>query len=380
MSNEGRGVGLGLTSWRLLDEISRGGDGAPVAWEEFGRRYREPMLRYILVFVVNKADAEDLVQQFITDKILVGHLIDRVRPGPAGTFRAYLRGALKNFVNDFWRQQQRLRELPIDEHGRDRFLAVLPDAETKFCDGCIEQMVTAVLAQLREEFYDKGHSQHFKLFHGYYVEEGTSWEDIGEPFGLDGKTARNRANTALVRFCQIWHDLAVREAGSEDAARKEFEFVRSGASTQMIRLLNLGAQDHDRKSGPRRSDFDHQSPSGDILAAFGDPGRRALEAVSNPETPVQDLRQIKKLWKKQANAATSKRDKDAAATLYAAAIAAAFGFHGENISSLSVNERLKLFQRLADRLGGDPLAKVFAEAVDRAAVSPKVRRPSEEAR
>ena len=94
-------------------------------------------------------------------------------------------------------------------------------------------------------------------------------------------------------------------------------------------------------------------------------GEALLSTLCNRQTPLAALQGIKELAKTLAEKAGSEVERGAATLLYHAAVAAAFGHHGHNISSRSGGARLELYDDLAALMAGDPLGRVFQEAADR---------------
>ena len=95
-------------------------------------------------------------------------------------------------------------------------------------------------------------------------------------------------------------------------------------------------------------------------------GELLLNAVCEAETPVEALRGIKELAKNLLVDARTEAHRNAATFLYHAAVAAAFGRYGVDISTRPISARWTLYEDLAATLAGHPLGEVFQQAVDRA--------------
>jgi hypothetical protein len=104
----------------------------------------------------------------------------------------------------------------------------------------------------------------------------------------------------------------------------------------------------------------------ELCQGEADAGELLLSTVCTPETPLEALRGIKELAKKLLAEAKTDAHRSAATFLYHAAIAAAFGHHGVDISSRPISARSTLYEDLAAALAGDPLGHVFRQALDRA--------------
>lgn len=94
------------TRWTLVSEAARAGDTeAQAALGELFGVYWKPLYRYARRQGHSAEDAEDLVQGFFA-RLLEGgglRLADRDR----GRFRAFMLGALRNFMANEWRREHR---------------------------------------------------------------------------------------------------------------------------------------------------------------------------------------------------------------------------------------------------------------------------------
>ena len=94
-------------------------------------------------------------------------------------------------------------------------------------------------------------------------------------------------------------------------------------------------------------------------------GEALLSTLCTRQTPLAALQGIKELAKTLAEKAGSEIERGAATLLYHAAVAAALGHHGQNISSRPGATRFELYDDLSALMAGDPLGQVFQEAADR---------------
>lgn len=95
-------------------------------------------------------------------------------------------------------------------------------------------------------------------------------------------------------------------------------------------------------------------------------GQVLLDTVSQPNPPLEVLRQLKDLAKHLVDEAQNEPHQNAGRVLYHAAIAAAYARHGANISTRPIRSRVPLYEDLAAVLTGEPLGAVFLHAVERA--------------
>jgi len=142
--------------------------------------------------------------------------------------------------------------------------------------------------------------------------------------------------------------------------------VEQCTNEQLKTLLGLAQGEEGAHSLPAAAD--RQKLSVLLAELCGDHpvfGDGPLEAVADPEAPLEALQELKELAKERLDTAPSEAHRDAARFLYHAAIAAALGRHGRNISSRPAAARLDLYEDLATVLVGDPLGELFRRAADR---------------
>ncbi len=99
-------------------------------------------------------------------------------------------------------------------------------------------------------------------------------------------------------------------------------------------------------------------------------GSSLLGAVCAPESSAASLCGIKDAAKALLLKAQRNDERAAATFLYHAAIAAAFGRHGVNISSFPIDARWTLYEDLATVMKGSAFGLIFREAADRIEATP----------
>lgn len=104
----------------------------------------------------------------------------------------------------------------------------------------------------------------------------------------------------------------------------------------------------------------------ECCGAIGESGELLLATACDEKTPVAALRSIKDIAKELRSKAQSEAHRQAATLLYHAAIAAAFAWHGVNLSSRPIESRCDLYEDLGNAFAGEVLGEVFRRAVDRA--------------
>lgn len=160
-------------------------------------------------------DADDLTQSFLMKELEGCVLANRFDP-QKGAFRGYLKKAMENHWLMHLRQGKDRRRLvfPQDEAEWDREIArSVPDAMASFDQAFLEEArdwIERALVAARTACERKGKALHFELFVSHYLPQpglDPSWEAIAVRFKLaDGRTARNRAETATRHFLKALRD------------------------------------------------------------------------------------------------------------------------------------------------------------------------------
>lgn len=217
------------TSWALLSAARGEGNAATKALEEFSRRYYQPVYAYIAALTRNRDNAQELTQGFFTTVILSGRLLARLERSK-GSFRPFLKQALRNYVADAWRKQK--RHTPEEDvrpdgwsQGWDGLAQTdVPSPEAAFHTAWVRALLEEALAKVSDVCENKGQTEHLTLFLGRYVSEASeppSWEELGKAYDLDGKAARNRAETVARHFRLVLREMLIDEVGSERSADAE---------------------------------------------------------------------------------------------------------------------------------------------------------------
>jgi len=103
------------THWSQLEEVAEGeGPSSKQALQNLLNRYI-PALRTHLIFnlEVDPGEADDMLQGFITDKIVDGDLVSRADKA-RGRFRAFIKTALRNYVAGVFRRRNAKKRSPED--------------------------------------------------------------------------------------------------------------------------------------------------------------------------------------------------------------------------------------------------------------------------
>jgi RNA polymerase sigma factor (sigma-70 family) len=157
-------------------------------------------------------DAKDLTQDFFVRVVLEGSLAERYTPDK-GSFRAYLKTAVRNFLRNDHRDGSRLKRggeaATFALEIRDVDLSeVLPDAHARppeeLFDAAWRGVVLGKAVQLlQERFAAEGKPALFDVFRRYDLEEdgaSASYESVGKDLRLSPDTVKNYLTRAREEF------------------------------------------------------------------------------------------------------------------------------------------------------------------------------------
>jgi RNA polymerase sigma factor (sigma-70 family) len=159
-------------------------------------------------------EAKDLTQEFFTRIVLEGSLAERYTPDK-GTFRAYLKAAVRNFLRNIHRDAVRLKRGGADapaalDLGNVDLSNLLPDDQAlppeQLFDRAWRSVVLARAVQiLQERLVAQGKPAVFEVFRRYDLEAdgaGVSYESVGAALGLSADTVKNHLTRAREEFRQ----------------------------------------------------------------------------------------------------------------------------------------------------------------------------------
>jgi RNA polymerase sigma-70 factor (ECF subfamily) len=193
------------TSWTLLAKAREKSEDGARAREDFAQRYYRPVLEFLLVLVRNTEQARDLTQDFFAKLSKEGGPLEHVRPG-IGAFRDYLQQALRHLAIDYYRRNgPELRQTHPGQASLARTVEppVYPVAEAAFHHAWVKITLAEALTQVRVLCLKRRQAVHLDLFEGRYLgdlEAAPSWEELGSRYGMDQRTARDRADTVARHF------------------------------------------------------------------------------------------------------------------------------------------------------------------------------------
>ncbi|HUI06908.1 MAG TPA: hypothetical protein VL486_07860 [Verrucomicrobiae bacterium] len=206
--------------------------------DELLSRYR-PALKAHLVLKkkIPSAQADDLIQGFISTKVLDGGLVSRADPGK-GRFRTILLTALDHYVISVVRRDSAKKRLPeqgfvsIDDVS-DQFGAVPPPPDP-FDVAWAHEIIVEALERVKAECTTSGRPAYWSVFDCRVVApildgvEPLPYERVVQRFGFKSPTeASNALVTAKRMFVRALHAVVAEYAGDTGGIDREIEELRA---------------------------------------------------------------------------------------------------------------------------------------------------------
>lgn len=202
------------TSWTALGGLLQGDEAARRRrLEDLIARYWKPIYCVIRAsWAKSNEDAKDLTQEFFARAVLEGRLADGVDP-EKGSFRAFLKGALSNFMLNVSRdaatlkrggQTRTLRFDDLDPGMRD----LIPDAASMPADRLFdaawkEEVLGRALRLAEARLQSAGKLKCFQIFKRYDLEAGEappSYEELSREFGVTPHVVKHSLGTAREEY------------------------------------------------------------------------------------------------------------------------------------------------------------------------------------
>ena len=231
--------GLPTTDWSLVAHASLPGEQTGLeSLNELLSRYR-PALKAHLVLKKKfpPAQADDLIQGFLSSKVLDGGLVSRADPR-RGKFRTILLTALDHYVISEIRRAGAQKRSPEQgfvslDDSADQFGAVQPPPDP-FDVAWAHEIIVEALGRVKAECTASGRSACWSAFDCRVVApifdgvEPVPYEQVVERFGFRSPTeASNALVTAKRMFVRALRAVVTEYARDEDGIDKEIEELRA---------------------------------------------------------------------------------------------------------------------------------------------------------
>lgn len=216
------------------------------ALEEFAVSYRPALISFLVrCKSVNASDAEDIVHDFMLNKIMNGKVLELA--GKKGRFRSLLRACLQNFLIDQIRKNQR-------ESAHATLESVEWDGQSDNPNSSPIDQVWAI-ALFREALKSmQATSEYWGLFNDRVLTQPPiAYDQMIKKHGFENPNkASNALMTAKRQFNRIIEDLIAKQSyladeSTEEDLRREIEFLRSQLADSNLVGLAIESLEKDFK-------------------------------------------------------------------------------------------------------------------------------------
>lgn len=145
------------TQWQVVRQTTEGPDWKRVeALNQICGRYVPAMVEYVKhQFHLTEEEAEDMVQQFVTDRVVLKNSLAQASESK-GRFRSFLMRAIKHFVYDQFRRQLSQKRRPpggfvsLDEVPTDQMSDDDTEDQRVFDQGFVRQIIGEAIHRTHE--------------------------------------------------------------------------------------------------------------------------------------------------------------------------------------------------------------------------------------
>ncbi len=233
--NDGSRHRFPVTRWTLVGRAGGAdGESRPVAIAEIVRLYAPALKAHLLhAAKYDEHRAEDLLQGFLTEKVLEQRLIGYADP-KRGRFRSFLLTALDRYVIDEHRRAAAKKRSPreavqdISEHLDTLANRTVAENDSAFDLAWAREVVDEVLTTMRLQCQETGRQDLWEVFEVRYLKPATEnvepepHESIAQRLKLESAhQAGNLLTTAKRMFTRLFKSVVSRYAADENEVRAE---------------------------------------------------------------------------------------------------------------------------------------------------------------
>lgn len=225
------------TRWDLI-RLARDEDPADYARRQSARAlnqlceiYRAPVLAYLSRRSVTPHDAEDLAQEFFTQRICPDLFANA--SANKGRFRALLLVALKNFVRDHVDRERaekrggKVKFVPLDEADGARGGAA--GADDVCFDACwAKTVVDRALTELRRTFSERCGAKTFEVLVRFIGDPaaGADVDEAARRLGITANALHVRVSRLRALYARCVREELARTVASPDEIEPEIRYLR----------------------------------------------------------------------------------------------------------------------------------------------------------
>ena len=216
------------TQWSLIDAVAA---GDRLALDRFLERYL-PAFRNYLVRTLRRdhEDVDDLLQQFLQEKLLEQNLVARVNRDVG--FRKFVYRSLKNFVTDQFRRERRRTEgqISLDEDHHEHLATTDSDADL-FDVAWADFVLREALQRVRRECFARQQERIWEIFESRVLQplrEGippASYEELQQQFQFDSPIQAANALETAKRKLRLHLQEVIAEYAGRDSTLIDGELI-----------------------------------------------------------------------------------------------------------------------------------------------------------
>lgn len=211
------------TDWRILNAIKV--DRKSELWNNFVRRYHDPVFRLIHKYVYSEKDSEDLTQ-VVFGTIYSRNSLKALTPSK-GQFRSFIMAATINVIKEHVRFNKAKKRggvseillsefFPLDQGGVSNIKSKsIPDVEREFDRNWVENLINLSARQLHDECKRSG-TDHYEIVSLKFF-EGRSNEKIAEELSISPVEMDNRIRAAVRHFKHYFMMIVLSYCGDDKA-------------------------------------------------------------------------------------------------------------------------------------------------------------------
>lgn len=237
------------TQWHVVRQVSAESELARIEALQFLLQRYTPALKEFVVqhFHFSRADAEDVVQGFVADRILTKNLIGTAREH-RGRFRTFLLTAFRSYTIEELRRRARMKRRPPngfqswDTLAPEHQEAVLANGDTTFDDLFVRQVLADAIHRSHRHCQERNLNDIWQIFHARLIGpiiDGVapeSYESLMETFELPSTTTvHNKLASAKRIFRRKLHEVVDEFALDESERDAELQFFQRFLSNHSAR-------------------------------------------------------------------------------------------------------------------------------------------------
>jgi RNA polymerase sigma-70 factor (ECF subfamily) len=227
------------TQWHVVRQSTEGPDWKRIeALNQICSRYGPALVEFVRrQFEASELDAEELVQQFVTDRVLAKNLLTKAEPSK-GKFRTFLMTSIKRFVLDQFRRQRTDKRRPpngfvsMDSVQSDAMLDLDTDEQRTFDQSFVRQIIAEAIHRTHEYCIRKNQTEIWEILYERvlipHIEERApvDYDTLVEELGLRSRAeAQNKLATGKRTFQRCFQEVIMEFTASAEEFEEEWAYL-----------------------------------------------------------------------------------------------------------------------------------------------------------